>query len=168
VARDEKNISCGSLCGKVKMIFVTAAGSTLPFNELVKKIDMLIAKREIKEKVIIQIGNGNYIPKNCKWFRFEKDLEKYYKKASLVITHSGGGTLFELVNWEKKVICMVNPGAVNNPDIVIKLSSENYILWCKNLEEMKSSIEKAKKFKFKKYKSPKCEIDKIIKDFLRK
>lgn len=148
------------------MIFVTAAGSTLAFDELVKTVDELVGKKRIKEKVIIQIGNGEYFPKNCKWFRYDKNLGDYYKRANLIISHSGAGTLFELIGKGKKTIVVINPRAVNNPDIVIKLSKEKHILWCKEIKELERCLREVKKFKFKKYKKPKCEIHKVIEEFL--
>lgn len=148
------------------MIFVTAAGSILAFDELVKTVDELVGKKRIKEKVIIQIGNGEYLPKNCKWFRYDKNLGDYYKKANLIISHSGAGTLFELMEKGKKTIVVINPNAVKNPDIVIKLSKEKYLIWCKDLEKLEDYIKKARLFRFKKYKKPKCEIHKKIEEFL--
>lgn len=144
------------------MIFVTAAGSTLPFDDLVRKIDELVGKGIIRDIVIIQIGDGEYIPKNCNWFRFEKSLDKYINEAEIVITHSGAGTLFELVKKKKKTICVINPKATNNPDIVIKLSKKKHIIWCKNFKYINRSILKANHFDFNNYQSPSCDIRYVL------
>ncbi len=145
------------------MIFITV-GST-KFDELVRKIDELAHDGKIKN-VLAQIGNGEYIPKNIKYFRFDKSLIKYCKSAELVISHEGAGTLFEIVSMNKKAIVITNPGTVDNPDLVKKLSSLGHLMWCKNLDEVELYIKRSKKFKPKKYKSPKCEIGKQIERYL--
>jgi UDP-N-acetylglucosamine transferase subunit ALG13 len=42
------------------MIFITVGTHTQPFNRLLQKIDELIEKGIIKEKVIAQIGYSTY------------------------------------------------------------------------------------------------------------
>lgn len=147
------------------MIFVTVG--TTKFDDLIKKIDILASKKLIKEKVLMQIGEGKYIPKYSEWFRYKPSLDSYYKKASLVISHSGAGTLLELINKKKKTIVVINPDVVKNPDIVIKLSEEKHILWCKNIKKLNNCIKKARLFKFKKYRKPGCKIHKKIIEFLK-
>jgi len=87
-------------------IFVTT-GSALEFDLLSKIIDII--NKNKKYSVIIQIGKGNYKHKNCKYFKFTKDIDKYYDWADLVITHTGAGTLTELIINNKKVISISNP-----------------------------------------------------------
>jgi beta-1,4-N-acetylglucosaminyltransferase len=148
------------------MIFVTAG--TTKFDELIKKIDECLEKGQIKEKVIAQIGNGAYLPKNMKYFRFSKDLTKYYKMADVVISHEGAGTLLELVNLGKKTISLENPGTVENPDILNKLSKDGYVFKCNNISKIVEAINEARRKKFRKYVSPKCFIHKVIADFVEK
>lgn len=77
------------------MIFVTVGNHTQGFDRLIRQIDNLAP--EIKEKIIIQKGYTKYIPKNCEYFDFSPNLENYYKKARIVICHTGVGTLIELL-----------------------------------------------------------------------
>ena len=141
------------------MIFVTAG--TTEFDALVREADKLGIR------AVAQIGNGKYEPKNMKWFRFKPSLEQYFKKADLVITHSGAGTLLELASRGKRAVVLINPNSVNNPDIVQKLSAEGVILWCKSPKGLGKCISEAKKRKFKKYRRPKCGIAEEIRGFLK-
>lgn len=146
------------------MIFVTV-GSVAPFDELVMEVDRLVEEGLI-EDVIAQIGNGRYIPKNLKWFRFKSSLLEYYRKADLIITHSGAGTIFEIVRLGKKAIALQNPNIVYNPDILIKMSKERYILFCPSIKNLREFINKAKVWTPKKYEPPPCLIHKVIIKYL--
>ena len=90
------------------MIFVTVGTSKKSFNRLIKKVDELIEKKEINEDVIMQIGHSTYIPKNAKWFRFTsyKEMKEFNKKARLVITHGGVGSILTALFFGKTVIAV--------------------------------------------------------------
>jgi len=141
---------------------------TIGFDDLIKQVDVLVNNKKIKEKIIMQIGNSKYIPKNCDWFRFKPSLELYYKKAGLVIAHGGAATTFEVIGKGIKLISLDNPFRTDKhqKDLLTELSKNKNLLWCENLEYLDKFIEKSKNFKFKKYKKPGCDIDKEIIKFL--
>lgn len=73
------------------MIFVTVGTHEQPFNRLVKFVDDMKGKGEIKEEVIIQTGYSTYEPKYCKWsklFPYQEMIEMV-EKARIIITHGG-------------------------------------------------------------------------------
>ncbi|MFH0831807.1 MAG: PssE/Cps14G family polysaccharide biosynthesis glycosyltransferase [archaeon] len=148
------------------MIFVTVG--TGKFDELIKKIDMTAAN--INEKIISQIGKGDYIPKNAEYFRFKPSLMPYYRKARLIISHGGAGTTYELLEMGKKIISLANPNRtdVHQEEILKALSKDNYLIWCKNPGELEETIRKAKAFQFRKYTPPECKIAEKIREFLKK
>lgn len=152
------------LVGWVNMIFVTVG--TGKFDLLIKEIDKIAPI--LKEKIVMQIGNGFYEPKNCEFFRYARSLERYYKRARLVIAHGGAGTTYELLRMNKKIVSMANLDRTDphQQEILGALSEQNHLIWCKNPSELVNCIKKAKKFKFKKYKTPKCEIAEKILVFL--
>jgi len=88
----------------IVMIFVTVATHFQGFERLIKEID-IIAKK-IDEKVIAQIGNTKYIPKNMEYFTFTEDKKilDLYKTSRVIITHAGAGTLLTLFNYKKHII----------------------------------------------------------------
>ncbi|MDD1775840.1 MAG: hypothetical protein LUP94_00635, partial [Candidatus Methanomethylicus sp.] len=147
------------------MIFVTV-GSVAPFDSLIKRIDEIASQESLD--ITAQIGNGSYLPKNVKWFRFEKSLDPYFKAADLVITHNGAGTLFELLSLGKKIIAIPNPNTVQikNMDIVTKLSEEGHILACLDVKMLAGVLHRAREWTPKGYVAPECRIADVIKDFL--
>lgn len=87
------------------MIFVTLGTSDYPFTRLLKQIDDLIENNIVKN-ITVQCGNEDYQPKN---FTIIKNLDKkefneYLKKAEVVITHGGVGTIIDCIKMGKKVI----------------------------------------------------------------
>lgn len=88
------------------MIFVTVGTHYQGFERLIKTVDELVGKDKIKEKVIIQVGHSDYIPKNCKWSRFvdPEDFVKFCKKSNIVITHGGIGSIIIPLQLKKRII----------------------------------------------------------------
>jgi beta-1,4-N-acetylglucosaminyltransferase len=148
------------------LIFVTIG--TGKFEALVKEIDAIALK--LKDKITIQLGSGSYKPKNSKWFTFAPDLSKYYKQADLIISHGGPGTVFEILETGKRFIACAN---VNRTDprhqveFLEAISKEtNGLIYCTDLKDLYSIIQKAKKQKFARYKKPPCWMDKIVREFV--
>lgn len=65
-----------------------------------------LIENNIVKNIIVQCGNEDYQPKN---FTIIKNLDKkefneYLKKAEVVITHGGVGTIIDCIKMGKKVI----------------------------------------------------------------
>jgi beta-1,4-N-acetylglucosaminyltransferase len=148
------------------MIFITV-GSVAPFDRLIMKADELAESGSINDAVA-QIGNGTYVPRNARWFRFEPGLAEYYKVADLIITHNGAGTIFELLALGRKAIAIPNPDTiqVENIDIVKKLSTDGHIMLCMDLEGLGEAIEQSKSWVPRPYAEPPCKIPDRIEEFL--
>lgn len=88
------------------MMFVTVGTHTQSFNRLLKKVDDLVGNGKIKEKVIMQIGNSSYRPKNVEWFSFTSfdRLKTIYKNSNMIITHGGAGSILNGLSNGKPVI----------------------------------------------------------------
>lgn len=144
------------------MIFVTV-GSMAPFDELIMKVDKLAENRVISD-VMVQLGNGSYIPKNTEWFRFKDDLKPFYRSAEFIITHNGAGTLFEILSIGRKAIAVSNPHTIQweNKDIMIKLSEKGYILSCQDPDHLEESISQVKNWTPKEYREQPCMIGEEI------
>ena len=86
----------------------------------------------------------------------------YVKRARLVITHGGAGTIFDCLNNGARIITIAKKHADDHQtDIINKLSNDGYIINCKNLEGLEKCIKNGKKLK--KYTPPKSEVaDKIV------
>lgn len=84
------------------MIFVTVGTHPGQFDRLIRRIDEIAPK--IKEEIVIQRGFTKYIPKNVKSFDFADDLDQYFKKARIVISHSATTVLEFILKYKKSII----------------------------------------------------------------
>ena len=87
-------------------IFVTVGTHSQGFDRLIKEVDELLIKEKIKDKVFAQIGNTKYIPKKIIFKKFlnEKEYLKNFKKADLIISHAGAGSIINALKLNKKLI----------------------------------------------------------------
>ena len=85
------------------MIFVTVGTHEQPFNRLIKCIDDLKASGFIKEEVFMQIGYSTYLPKYCNYSKFINydDMNFYFNKADIIITHGGPSSFIVPVSLGK-------------------------------------------------------------------
>ena len=148
------------------MIFVTVG--TYKCDTLIRKIDNI--SKTLEDKIVAQIGEGVYEPKNCYFFRFAPSLTKYCEKADLIIASGGVGTIFELLSQRAKFIGVSNDSIPDHHqnEILEKLAFEGYLYWCRDTNRISACIKKAKTFEFKPYFPPVCKIDKVIEKYLRK
>ena len=140
------------------MIFVTLGTSDYPFTRLLKQIDDLIENNIVKN-ITVQCGNEDYQPKN---FTIIKNLDKkefneYLKKAEVVITHGGIGTIIDCIKMGKKVIAFPRKAeygeAKNNhqEQIINNLKNTGSILTGKinDLAKLLEEVKTLKKIKLK-------------------
>jgi beta-1,4-N-acetylglucosaminyltransferase len=148
------------------VIFVTVG--TSDFDQLVERIDELAPF--LHDQVLVQIGNGKYIPRNCEYFRFAPSLAPYYDEADVVVAHGGLGTTMEVLEKGKKLICVENTTCIDDhqTDILGVLAGEGYLIWCRDLDELPSLLERAPAMNPRSYVPPPCRIAEVIQDFLRK
>ena len=151
---------------KKKKILVTV-GST-KFDELVEVMDNIAKGLNIE--VVFQIGQGKYLPKRGKWFRYDPNIKNWYKWADVVVCIDSAGTIFENLELGNKVIAVRHFHTIGANDLGVKLSKEGYIIFIntnnkKILSRKIGSLIKNPP-KLKKYQKPKCEIDKRIIKFI--
>jgi UDP-N-acetylglucosamine transferase subunit ALG13 len=149
-----------------KMIFVTVG--TSDFDALVSKMDDLAPA--LDEKVVIQIGHGNYTPSNCEYFGFAPSLDEYYDQADVVVAHGGLGTTMEVLTRGIKLISVENTTCVDDhqTDILSALSQEGYLIWCRGLDELEAVLARISDTELRPYLSPPCTIGQVIQEYLEK
>lgn len=88
------------------MIFITVGTHEQQFNRLIKEIDNLKQLGKISDEVFIQTGYSDYIPISCKWKKMigYDEMNEYMKKARIIITHGGPGSIFQCLNYKKTPI----------------------------------------------------------------
>ena len=149
------------------MIFATVGTGSKGYDPLIRNMDELA--RNINENIIAQTGHGIYVPKNIEYFKFAPSLMVYYNQANIVITTGGVGTLFELLHLNKKILAVSNNDIPDNhqSEILEILSRQEYIVWCKDLSNLKHHLDLIPSIILKKYIPPTCRIDKEIIKYLR-
>ena len=158
------------------MILVLLGTQNNSFHRLLEKMDELIEKNVIQEKVIVQAGHTKYESKNMKIFSLipQEELEKYQEKADLIITHGGVGSIVSSIKLGKKVIAIPRlhkyQEHVNDhqKQIVESFSKKRYIIGINDVEELEEAIHKAYEFVPNKYETKEGEnrIIKIIEKFI--
>ncbi|MEM5830887.1 MAG: PssE/Cps14G family polysaccharide biosynthesis glycosyltransferase [Candidatus Aenigmatarchaeota archaeon] len=155
------------------MIFLTVGTIEYQFNRLIKKVDELVEKGKIREKVIAQIGYSTYKPKNFKYFSFasEEEILRLNKKARIIISHGGVGSIILGLQFKKPIIVVPRLKKFNEhiDDHQIQIAKEfgkyKKVLTCFDVEKLEQIIKKAKNFK-PSVSSKSQRIFKIIKSYL--
>ena len=152
------------LAGWCEMIFVTV-GST-DFDALVARMDELASHLGVE--VVMQIGLGEYTPRNVRYFRFAPALDTYYDQADIIVGHGGLGTIVEALERGKKLICVVNPTTYDRHQehLLQMFATQNRLLWCKDLEQLGEAIQQAQERQFTAYQPPECHIHDVIAEYL--
>jgi UDP-N-acetylglucosamine transferase subunit ALG13 len=84
------------------MIFVATGGHPASFERLIRRIDEIAPL--LNQRVVIQRGFTTYTPKNCEYFDFSDNLEKYYRETTLLISHSASFVLEFMLSYKKPII----------------------------------------------------------------
>lgn len=156
------------------MIFITLGSQKFQFNRLLKKVDELLEKKIIKERVFAQVGYSDYVPKN---YSFEKfiDRTEFIRKiseANIVITHGGTGAIITAVKANKKVIAVPRLKEygehVDNHQlqIVKEFDESGIIQTCYNIEELSKKMIELNYYNYIKYKSNTKRIVEDIDKFI--
>lgn len=76
------------------------------FEQLVKEMDEIAGR--IEEKVVMQIGNTSYEPKNARYFRFvsKEEIDELHNSARVVVCHAGVGSVLTALEHGKPVIAV--------------------------------------------------------------
>ena len=135
------------------MIFLTV-GTQFPFDRLVKAVDQAAGLNGFDEKIVAQIGDSSYCPKNFEAVRsVEKAVfDRYFAEADGIISHAGMGTITMALDHKKPLLVMPRMkkyGEVVNDHqlaIVKKFEQLGYLLVAYSAEEVPEKIKQLKSF----------------------
>ena len=129
-------------------IFVTVG--TTPFDRLIESLDLVLIE---DVEFIFQISSGHYKPKNHPFFDFSSDIEKYYADADFIITHAGAGSIYRLLELDKKMLVVPNYDRFDNHQSEISkvVSKNSFALSCENLNFIEKDIQNLLRFSPEKY-----------------
>ena len=138
------------------MIFLTVGTQYFGFERLVKEMDEISGK--IDEEVVAQIGSTKYKPKNMKYFTFIEEEEKIlelYKKARIIISHAGAGTILTVLWYKKPAIIVPRLKEFNEHidnhqlELAEVLKKEGKAIIVYNIENLNDAINKTREIMFK-------------------
>lgn len=162
MAGNEETLSSSDFCREVTLVIFTTVGTgSRGFDALVIEMDHISTK--IKEKVIIQVGNGSYTPQHADYFKFATPLQPYFDQARIVVSAGGVGTIFDLLNQSKPVIAVCNNEIPDGHQQMLleRLSNEGYLIWCREQNRLIDLLV-SDNLSFKVYEKPECRIEEII------
>ena len=154
------------------MILVTLGTQKFQMNRLIEVVDNYAAT--IDEEVFVQRGNSSYKPVNCKYEDFieRERFAKMIENCSVLITHSGVGSIMTGLNAKRPVIVVPRLAKYNEHvddhqmQIAEAFATKNCVLYCKELSELPQMIEDAKKYIFSPYEAKGGKIEDIILDYI--
>ena len=156
------------------MILVLIGTSDKKFTRLLKAIDKQIEDKRITDKVIVQQGHNNYKTKNMEMFDFlsKDELNELVKKADIIVTHGGVGSIIGALENKKIVIAAARKkeygeAASDHQEQIIKeFVKRGYILELEDFNKLDEVLEKAKNFKPKTYKSNNANFIKLLDKYI--
>ena len=161
------------------MILVLLGTQNNSFHRLLEKMDELIEKKVIDEKVLVQSGYTKYESKNMRVFDLipQEELDRYQEQADLIITHGGVGSIISSIKKDKKVIAVPRlhkyQEHVNDhqKQIVEAFDRKGYIIGVNSVKELEKAILKAQDFIPLKYDEEgrnNSKMIKLIEEFIDK
>jgi beta-1,4-N-acetylglucosaminyltransferase len=122
------------------------------FDALFKEVDRI--STTTNWLISHQIADGDYLPVNGQYFRYSESIEQHYLDADIIITHAGAGTVFKLLELNKKIIVVENTERIDHhqQELVQYVISNGYALACRNLNELAALLDGVNNFVPNKYK----------------
>lgn len=132
------------------MKFLITVGNTR-FDSLFKTLDMIAQKSQ--HSFIGQIADGIYVPQHFPSFTFSQDIATNITNADAVICHAGAGSVYRLLENQKKIIVVFNTDRIDEhqKDLARFVEAKQLALTCWNLATLENSIEQLNEFTPKPY-----------------
>lgn len=151
------------------MILVLVGTNPYSFERLVRAVDEFAGSSG--ERIFIQLGNTDYIPRNAEYKRFleKEELLINIREADLVITQGGFGSIADCLRENKKVVAVPRkPELKEAPDrqeeLVREMEKLGRLIGVYNIAELPLAIKKAFATEFRK--SEKHNISILVNKFI--
>lgn len=156
------------------MILVLLGTQNNSFHRLLEEVQKNIDNGNIKEKVIAQKGYTKFESADMVLYNQVpiEEMKNLIKKADLIITHGGVGSIISSIEQGKKVIAIprlrkyrehVNDHQI---DIVKSFNELGYIIGIEDVSQIGEALKKVKGFKPKVYIKNTGNIIKIVENFI--
>jgi UDP-N-acetylglucosamine transferase subunit ALG13 len=171
---DEKTLPKSGIWRFDLLIFVVLGTHELPFTRLLREVEKQIINGNIVDEVVVQQGHTPYQSPymNMITFTSYEEMEKLYRKANIIITHGGTGSITTGVKMGKKMIAaprLVKYGEHNDDhqlEIVQQFEKTGHILAWYDGEDFSEVLKKVEQFEPVPFVSGKNEIISIIRTFI--
>jgi UDP-N-acetylglucosamine transferase subunit ALG13 len=122
------------------MIFVTV-GSDLPFDRLVREVDAWARKTQ-RHDIFAQIGETDWKPTFVPYRKFldPAEFQRHLSTASVVISHSGMGTILSALSFEKPILVFPRLASLREARNDHQLATSRYL---SNLGKIKVAFDEA-------------------------
>ena len=136
-------------------IFISVGTHPQQFNRLLQELDKLAGQGKISAEIFAQTGNSDYAPKNFKSEKFvgEANYNSKMKKADVVVSHGGAGTIINALRSGKKLVVVPRVkkfGEHTNDhqlDLAQALEKQGKCIAVYNISELGNALKKAERFK---------------------
>lgn len=153
-------------------MILVSVGTARDFSRLVKEVDKIA--EHLNDEVIVQKGYTKYNPKNCKYFDFisRDNFSKLLKKADIVITHGGVGTIISSLNLGKPTIVVPRRRKYNEHkndhqmDIAKELGKVKMVIACYEIKDLSKKISEARGFKIPNKRNEKIKMMNALQNFI--
>ena len=149
------------------MILVTCGTQQQQFTRLFEYVEQL----NIDDEVIMQLGHTQFNTRHQS-YDFSTSFEEDIKRANIIITHGGVGTIMNGLLNNKKVIVVPRLSKYNEHvddhqlEITNKLTNLGYIYSANSFEELKKLIDNIDQLSFKPYISTNKEFNQKLNSLL--
>ena len=156
------------------MILVTLGTNDKSFKRLLEAIHHAMQEHLIEDEVIVQAGYTKYQDDHMEIHDYfdHEEFETYLEKADLIITHGGVGTIMTALQKGKKVLAAARLAAyqehVNDhqTQILEAFDEAGYLIYMKDLKDLKPYFERLKNFEPKPYVSNQKQFVSDLKEWI--
>jgi len=132
------------------MKLFVSVGNT-QYNSLIKAIDELLPAADFD--ITVQLATGSYLPVNHSYIRFTDNISKYYAEADVIIAHAGAGTVFQLLEENRRMVVVPNHERLDahQLDLAQYVDENNFACVCYEFIKLKESVVQAFSKQYKRY-----------------
>ncbi|MBQ8547410.1 MAG: glycosyl transferase, partial [Lachnospiraceae bacterium] len=147
------------------MILVTLGTQKFQMDRLVQAADKLA--ETVSEEIFVQSGNSTYVPEHCMSENFvdAQEFQRMIEECSVLITHSGVGTIMRGIGAGKPVVVVPRLAKYHEHvddhqvQIAEAFASKGCVLYCTDLTELAETVQKARTYSFLPYHAPKSNVE---------
>jgi len=117
------------------------------FDGLIDEVDRLVAAGVLTDHVWAQIGLAGKTPQHIEHVAFDRGLIDKARKADLIITHAGTGSLCEFIVLDRPMIAVANQTKAGNHQLEFleQLSAVYDFCWVASPGELEAALPLARR-----------------------